>query len=134
MKPVSKNIALWLVVSLIIVALYHLFTQPMSNKGAQESIIYSQFIDIVQADKVEEVLIQGENISGKYKGNQNTFKTYAPSRDSSLVALLQSKGIRIAAKPVDDSPWYMTVLISWFPMILLIGVWLFFMRQMQGGG
>ena len=134
MKPISKNIALWLVISLIIVALYHLFTQPSGTKSTQESIIYSQFIDSVKENKVEDVVIQGDNISGKYKDSKTTFKTYAPARDSGLISLLQEKGINIAVKPADDSPWYMTVLISWFPMILLIGVWLFFMRQMQGGG
>ncbi|MCF8054075.1 MAG: ATP-dependent zinc metalloprotease FtsH [Deltaproteobacteria bacterium] len=134
MKPVSRNIALWLVICLIVVSLYHLFAQPQQTKSKQENIIYSQFIDHVKSGNVVEVTMQGDAIEGKYREGKNTFKTYAPERDAGLVELLQKNGVRIAAKPVDDSPWYMTVLISWFPIILLIGVWLFFMRQMQGGG
>jgi cell division protease FtsH len=65
--------------------------------------------------------------------NGKNFKTYAP-KDTGMIPMLKEKGIRIAVKPADDSPWYMNVLVSWFPMLLLIGVWIFFMRQMQAGG
>ncbi|MDP2725153.1 MAG: ATP-dependent zinc metalloprotease FtsH, partial [Syntrophales bacterium] len=82
--------------------------------------------------QVSEVTIRGENITGNL-GSGKTFKTYAPM-DPELIPLLKEKGVRIVAKPLDDSPWFMTVLVSWFPMILLIGVWIFFMRQMQAGG
>lgn len=119
-------------ISLIVVSLYHLFAQP--PKGKPEVIIYSKFLENVEAGKVEEVTIQGENIEGKFKETTKTFKTHAPPQTLGLVDTLQKNGVRISAKPVDESPWYMTVLISWFPIILLIGVWLFFMRQMQGGG
>lgn len=125
----QKNIALWLVVSLILVFLFHLFTQP---KSAEEGIVYSDFVEYVERGQVLEVTIQGGRVTGKLADGRG-FKTYAP-RDVGLVSLLQKKGVRIAAKPAEDSPWYMTILISWFPMILLIGVWIFFMRQMQGGG
>ena len=129
MNPLQKNIALWLVVSLMFVFVYHLFNQP---KSAQESIIFSDFINYVDKGQVTEVTIQGENITGNLGGGK-TFKTYAPM-DPELIPLLKEKGVRIVAKPLDDSPWFMTVLVSWFPMILLIGVWIFFMRQMQAGG
>lgn len=125
----QKNIALWLVVSLILVFLFHLFNQP---KSAEESIVYSDFVEYVERGQVLEVTIQGEKVMGKLADGRG-FKTYAP-RDVGLVSLLKKKGVRIAARPVEDSPWYMTILISWFPMILLIAVWIFFMRQMQGGG
>ncbi len=129
MNPLQKNIALWLVISLVFVMMYHLFSQP---KVAQTEIIYSEFLNNVEKSQVSEVTIQGENITGKLTNNTN-FKTYAP-KDAGIVALLKEKGVRISARPVDDSPWYMTLLVSWLPMLLLIGVWIFFMRQMQSGG
>jgi len=129
LNPLQKNIALWLVISLIFVMLYHLFSQP---KDSYENIIFSDFITSVENGQVLEVSIQGDNISGKFL-NGKSFKTYAP-KDSGVVPLLKQKGVRIAAKPADDSPWYLTVLVSWFPTILLIAIWIFFMRQMQAGG
>jgi len=129
LNPLQKNIALWLIISLIFVLLYNLFNQP---KNAQDSVIFSDFIAAVEKGQVVEVSIQGENISGKFV-NGKSFKTYAP-KEAGVVPLLKEKGVRIAAKPVEDSPWYMTVLISWFPTILLIAIWIFFMRQMQSGG
>jgi cell division protease FtsH len=129
LNPLQKNIALWLVISLIFVMLYHLFTQP---KESHESIIYSDFIAAVENGQVLEVSVQGDNITGKFL-NGKSFKTYAP-KDSGVVPLLKQKGVRIAAKPADESPWYLNVLVSWFPMILLIAIWIFFMRQMQAGG
>jgi len=129
LNPLQKNIALWLVISLVFVMIYHLFNQP---KIAQMDIIYSDFLSYVDKTQVTEVTIQGDNISGRLTSG-TAFKTYAP-KDASVVALLKEKGVRISAKPADDSPWYMTILVSWLPMLLLIGVWIFFMRQMQGGG
>lgn len=129
MNPLQKNIALWLVISLVFVLLYHMFTQP---RGSQESIVYSEFLGYVDRNQVKEVTIQGENITGKFVDGRG-FKTYMP-KDADLVPTLVEKKIRIAAKPAEESPWYMTILISWFPMLLLIGVWIFFMRQMQSGG
>jgi len=129
LNPLQKNIALWLVISLVFVMVYHLFNQP---KTAQTEIIYSDFLSSVDKGQVAEVTIQGENISGKLTSGA-LFKTYAP-KDAGVILLLKDKGVRISAKPADDSPWYMTLLVSWLPMLLLVGVWIFFMRQMQGGG
>ena len=129
MNPLQKNIALWLIISLIFVLLYNLFNQP---KNSQESVIFSDFIAAVEQGQVVEVSIQGENISGKFL-NGKSFKTYVP-KEAGIVPLLKEKGVRIAAKPADEQAWYMTVLISWFPTILLIAIWIFFMRQMQSGG
>jgi cell division protease FtsH len=109
--------------------IYHLFNQP---KTTQVEIIYSDFLIYVDKAQVTEVTIQGDNISGRLSTGK-AFKTYAP-KDAAVISLLKEKGVRISAKPLDDSPWYMTVLVSWLPMLLLIGVWIFFMRQMQGGG
>jgi cell division protease FtsH len=129
LNSLQKNIALWLVISLVFVLLYHLFNQP---KSAQENIIFSDFISMAEKGQIADVTIQGESVTGKLSNGKN-FKTYAP-KDAGVIPLLKEKGIRIAAKPVDDSPWYMNLLVSWFPMLLLIGVWIFFMRQMQAGG
>ena len=116
-------------ISLVFVLLYHLFNQP---KSTQENIIYSDFVGYTEKGQVVDVTIQGESITGKLNSGKN-FKTYAP-KDAGIITLLKDKGVRIAVKPADDSPWYMNILVSWFPMLLLIGVWIFFMRQMQAGG
>jgi cell division protease FtsH len=129
LNSLQKNIALWLVISLVFVLLYHLFNQP---KSTQENIIYSDFVGYTEKGQVVDVTIQGESITGKLNNGKN-FKTYAP-KDAGIITLLKDKGVRIAVKPADDSPWYMNILVSWFPMLLLIGVWIFFMRQMQAGG
>jgi cell division protease FtsH len=124
-----KNLALWLVVGLIIVVLFNVWNQP---RRAQREISFSEFLYAVENGQVERVTIQGQNIYGQYMDGGD-FRTYAPN-DPQLIPMLREKGISISARPEEDNPWYMTVLISWFPMILLIGVWIFFMRQMQAGG
>lgn len=129
MNSLQKNIALWLVIGLVFVLLYHMFSQP---QNVQENIIFSDFIAYANKGQIKEVTIQGDHITGTFNSGKN-FKTYSPN-DPSLIPLLKDKGVKISAKPVEDSPWYMTILISWFPMLLLIGVWIFFMRQMQSGG
>lgn len=129
LNPLQKNIALWLVISLVFVLLYHLFNQPKNTPG---TLIFSDFVSTVEKGQVTEVTIQGENISGKLADGK-AFKTYMP-KDAQLIQLFREKNVRVSAKPVEDSPWYMNILISWFPMLLLIGIWIFFMRQMQSGG
>jgi len=129
LSPFYKNLALWLVISLMMIMLFNIFnkSEPTAN-----SIAYSEFITSVNNGEIAEVLIKGNSISGNRLDGRK-FKTYSPD-DPELVRALREKGIKISARPPDESPWYMTLLISWFPMILLIGVWIFFMRQMQGGG
>ena len=129
LNPLQKNIALWLVISLVFVLLYHLFNQPKNTPG---TLIFSDFVSTVEKGQVTEVTIQGENITGKLADGK-AFKTYMP-KDAQLIPLFREKNVRVSAKPVEDSPWYMNILISWFPMLLLIGIWIFFMRQMQSGG
>ena len=119
----QKNIVLWLVISLLFVFLYHLFNRPESPR---EDLVFSDFVNRVEGGQVVEVVIQGESITGKLRDGKR-FKTYAP-KDAGIIPLLKEKGVRIAAKPVEESSWYMTILVSWFPMLLLIGVWIFFMR------
>ncbi|BBO71708.1 ATP-dependent zinc metalloprotease FtsH [Desulfosarcina alkanivorans] len=129
MNPFYKNLALWLVITLMMVMLYNLFNQ---QQLAQNDISYSEFLAMVEADRVSEVTIQGQEIRVTDL-NRSHFKIYAP-QDPALIQRLKDKGVTIIAKPPAESPWYMSVLVSWFPMIVLIGVWIFFMRQMQSGG
>lgn len=130
MSPFYKNLALWLVISLMVVLLFNLFHQP---QHASSEATYSQFLAAVQKGEVSQVIIQGDHILGTYNKDGKTFRTFMP-RDSDLIRTLREHGVDIQAKPEEESPWYMTILISWFPMLLLIGVWIFFMRQMQMGG
>ena len=127
MSPFYKNIALWLVISLMFIMLFQIFKQP--QRGST-SISYSDFLSLVETGSVMQVTIQGDNISGV--SSQGPFKTFAP-KDPELIKLLRSKGVKISAKPEEDSSWFQ-VFLSWVPMLLLIGVWIFFMRQMQVGG
>jgi cell division protease FtsH len=124
----QKNIALVLTVALVFLLVWQLFNQP---KTGTKDINYSEMIAFLDKGEIKEVTMQGENITGKLT-NGSAFKTYAP-KDDKLVAQFREKGVNITAKPTEDS-WYMTFLISWLPMILIIGFWIFFMRQMQAGG
>jgi cell division protease FtsH len=127
LNPFYKNLALWLVISLMMVMLFQIFKQPV---GSRISVSYSDFLSMVEGDSVNEVIIQGDNISGV--SAQGPFKTFAP-KDPELIKLLRSKGVKISVKPEEDSPWFQ-VFLAWAPMLLLIGIWIFFMRQMQVGG
>jgi cell division protease FtsH len=125
----SKRIALGLVLALVLFGLFSVFSKQYRH---EPEITFSDFTEAVARGDVQAVVIQGNNIQGKYK-NGGEFKTFAPD-DPELVKSLREKGVKIAAKPENDSPWYMMLLLNWAPMLLLIGVWIFFMRQMQVGG
>ncbi len=131
LSPFYKNIALWLLITLVMIFLFNYFNTS-EHARARATITYSQFLDLVKAGKVSKVTLQGEEISGEQTDGK-AFKSYSPS-DPDLVKLLQAKKVEITAKPKDDSPWYTTLLISWLPMLVLVGIWIFFMRQMQSGG
>lgn len=110
--------------------LFHLFNQP---KSQQKEISYSTFRQEVDQGQVKSVALQGNRIRGTYVDGTGTFKTIAPS-DQNLVAALMKQKVEIQVLPEDDNPWYLTALISWLPMIFLIAIFVFFMRQMQAGG
>ena len=129
MNPFYKNLALWLVILLMITMLYSMFN---TQRVGETSINYSEFLSRVDAGAVSQVLIQGQEISGT-DINGTKFRVYAPS-DPDLTKTLKEKNVVISARPPSESPWYVSVLVSWFPMIVLIGIWVFFMRQMQSGG
>jgi cell division protease FtsH len=129
LNPFYKNLALWLVIMLMMVMLYNLFSK---QHMAETSISYTDFLAMVDDERVEQVVIQGQELFvTDIDGNR--LKVFAPE-DSDLIKILRQKGVIISAKPPSENPWYMSVLVSWFPMIVLIGVWIFFMRQMQAGG
>ncbi len=129
MNPFYKNISLWLVIILMMIMLYNIFNQ---QQVADTNIGYSEFLSMVEGERVDNVVIQGQELFVTDL-NQSRFKVYAP-QDSDLIGFLRQKGVAIKAKPPAEAPWFMSVLVSWLPMIVLIGVWIFFMRQMQGGG
>jgi len=120
---------MWLVIGLTMILLFNLFNKPPVSVVEMS---YSDFLSSVEAGSVRKVVIQGNEITGTSEGGGN-FKTIAPN-DSELIQTLRKAGVNIQAKPQDETPWYITILVSWFPMLLLIGVWIFFMRQMQVGG
>ncbi len=130
MNTFYKNLSLWLVIGLIIIFLVNLFNKPQTNI---QEITYSEFLEYVDKGQVKKVVIQNEKVEGTFI-NQKPFKTAIPVNDQQLLQKLKARDVTIQIKPVEESPWYITLLISWFPMLLLIGVWIFFMRQMQGGG
>lgn len=129
MNAFYKNIALWLVIMLMMIMLYNLFNQ---QRMPETTVGYSEFLAMVDDERVAEVVIQGQELFIT-DINRRNFEVFAP-QDVDLIKILRQKGVSISAKPPSDTPWYMSVLVSWFPMILLIGVWIFFMRQMQSGG
>ena len=127
-----KNLIMWVIIVLLSVGLFNMFQDPNKIDSQKNSLPFSKFLNEVEAGRVVEVQIQGNNISGVL-ADGNTFKTYSPNYPE-LVDKLSSKGVSIVASPKEDKmPSLLGILLSWFPMLLLIGVWIFFMRQMQGG-
>ncbi|GAU07708.1 ATP-dependent zinc metalloprotease FtsH [Desulfoplanes formicivorans] len=129
MNSFSKNLLLWAAISLVMVVLFNLFNQPQAPKF---KLTYTEFLAKVKSGEVMSVKIQGPKIAGRLISDQ-MFSTYAPD-DPQLVDTLVKNNVQVEAQPQEEAPWYMTIFVSWFPMLLLIGVWIFFMRQMQGGG
>lgn len=128
MNPFYKNLALWLVIGLMMLMLLNVFHQTDTGR---ENIGYSEFWNMVENGNVMSVTKKGQNIAGR--STQGDFKTYAPAEDPELMPLLRSSGVKFVEEPQEDSPWFQ-IFLSMFPVLLLIGVWVFFMRQMQSGG
>jgi cell division protease FtsH len=126
-----KNVILWVVIAVVLMSVFNNF----GTRGTQQNstLSYSQFIDAVKAGQVQEVILDDQNgIKGRLQGG-NQFTSHAPN-DPHLVDDLLENGVQIKARPAENESMLMQIFISWFPMVLLIGVWIFFMRQMQGGG
>ncbi len=127
MNSSYKKLALLLVISLMVIMLFRVFQLPQNSSV---SVSYSDFLSMVESESVIQVTIQGDKISGV--SVQGPFETLTP-KDPELITLMRSKGVKISAKPEEPSSWF-RVLLAWVPMLLLVGVWVFFMRQMQMGG
>ena len=129
MNNFLRHLSLWVVIALVMILLYNLFSvrpQQITELG------YSDFLSRVEDGSVQDVMLKGKVITGTLDDGKH-FKSYAAD-DPNLVSFLRGKDVKINAGPSMQSPWYVTILVSWFPMLLLIGVWIFFMRQMQAGG
>ena len=132
MNPNYRNLALWAIIAVLLIALFNLFQTPQ-QRGASSEIAYSEFLTAVDAGRVKSVTIAGDRISGTYSDSSSTFQTYSPG-DPSLVNRLEEKNVTINARPeTDGSTSIFSMLLGWLPMILILGVWIFFMRQMQSG-
>jgi len=126
-----RNFALWVIIVLLLLALFTLFQNP-GQRASSQDISFSQLLSEVDANHVRDVVIQGPEIHGTFT-NGSSFQTYAPS-DPTLVKRLYDGKVQITAKPPGDNvPWFVSLLVSWLPFIALIGVWIFLSRQMQGG-
>jgi len=127
-----RNFAIWVIIAVLLVGLFQLFQKPTETKAANE-ISYSEFLSAVETKSIDEVTIQGDRLTGTYRNGGNSFSTFAPA-DPNLVEKLQSGGVKIKARPTEeDVPSIFSVLLSWFPILLLIAVWFYLMRQMQSG-
>ena len=121
---------MWLVIGLTMILLFNLFNKPQSTIT---SLTYSEFIASVDNKAINRVAISGDVISGTLQDGK-PFQTIYPLADRELIPILRQAGVDINVKEANQDSWFMTIFVSWFPMLLLIGVWIFFMRQMQGGG
>ncbi len=128
MNSLLKNLIIWLFISIAMIALFNMFNKP--NIGVKK-ITYSNFLSKVKNDEVVAVRIEDQKITGITIDNKR-FVTYAPN-DPKLIDILTSHEVQVEVKPKEENPWYVNLLLSWLPMLLLIGIWIFFMRQMQGG-
>ncbi|HYC53364.1 MAG TPA: ATP-dependent zinc metalloprotease FtsH [Candidatus Binatia bacterium] len=128
MNQFSRNLALWLVLGLMVVLLFNMF---QAQQIRDQEISYSDLIAEVDAGKVRNVTVQGELIRGQLSDDRD-FRSYGPSEDA--IKRFIDKKIPFSVKPEAEDPWYVIMLVQWFPMLLLVGVWIFFMRQMQMGG
>jgi cell division protease FtsH len=128
-NPFNRGIFVWLFIILLILFLFNIYHKP---KKQSDNMAFSDFVDSVAANQVSSVMVQGKNVSGVMKDGRD-FKTYTPD-DPELMKLLREHRVKIQAKADDDSGMWQSIFVSWFPMLILIGVWIFFMRQMQAGG
>ncbi len=131
MNDVAKNLILWVVIAVVLLSVFQSF---QGREASGRNMIYSDFLQQVESGQVSEVLIEGQNITGKLANGQ-TFKTYSPeTNNSALIGDLVKSGVKIVSRPPEQPSLLTHMFISWFPFIVLIGLWIFFMRQMQGGG
>jgi len=128
LNDMAKNIILWVIIAIVLMSVFNNFSPRQARTPQTE---YSQFIADVKQNQVSKVIIDGRTIRGQ-KENGEKFTTYSPG-DPGLIGDLLDHHVAIEARPPEETSLLMQMFISWFPMLLLIGVWIFFMRQMQGG-
>ncbi|MEW6162616.1 MAG: ATP-dependent zinc metalloprotease FtsH [Nitrospirota bacterium] len=126
---IYRSLFVWLFIGVMIILLFNLFSAP---KKVGEEVIFSEFMTRLEAGEVEEVVIKDSHITGQLKDGKR-FKTYAPAYPD-LVKVLRSQNVKITVKPTEQNPWYWNLFFSWGPIIFLVVIWIFFMRQMQAGG
>ncbi|MEE9491839.1 MAG: ATP-dependent zinc metalloprotease FtsH [Gammaproteobacteria bacterium] len=129
MNDMAKNIMLWVVIAIVLMSVFNNFGPPAPRA---QSLPYSDFINSVKNSRVQSVVIDGRIVRGQYSTGE-TFSSYTPD-DPKMIDDLLANGVEVRAKAPEQESLLMQIFISWFPMLLLIGVWIFFMRQMQGGG
>jgi cell division protease FtsH len=125
-----KNLAIWLVIGIVLMTVFNQFNQRQATQGMVE---YSEFLEEVKAGRITKVEIQGRSLNAQTADGKR-ITSYAPPQDIWLVSDLLKSNVKVVAKPEEEQSFLMSIFVSWFPMLLLIGVWIFFMRQMQGGG
>ena len=130
MRNFYRNLTIWLIIALVMIFLFNFVNTPR-HKGTE--ISYTDFINMVEKGQITEVTIEGKEIRGILADKHELFYTYIPEGDNEIIPLLRRAGVRINVRPHQENPWYLSLLVSWLPMLLLIGVWIFFMRQMQAG-
>jgi len=131
MNNMGRNIIIWLIFGAALLALFNLFQSPSSNTPGSQ-LAYSDFIAEVESQQVVEVVIDGRNLKGTAKNGRVVTSVMPEGTD--VVEVLDANDVRIIASPEDSGmPSFLSILLSWFPMLLFIGIWVFFMRQMQGG-
>ena len=130
MNQVYKNLTLWMVIGLIVILPFTLFQG--TRQSGQEQPNFSDFLKAVEQGRVDSVVIRGNLVTYALKDGGATQKTYVVD-DPDLVKTLRDHGVKIAVRPHDSNPWYV-MFLPWVPMLLFIGLWIFFMRQMQGVG
>lgn len=130
MNTFYKNLSMWLVIGMSMILLFNLFNQP---QGQTTSLSYSQFVTAVENNEIANVQISNDVVSGTMQNGQ-AFRSIYPVNDDEMISILRQNGVNISVKEVQKDSFLMSIFVSWFPMLLLIGVWVFFMRQMQMGG
>ncbi|MEK7438616.1 MAG: ATP-dependent metallopeptidase FtsH/Yme1/Tma family protein, partial [Pseudomonadota bacterium] len=129
MNNMFKNLVIWLVIGMVLMTVFNQFNPRQISQAAMD---YSQFYEEVKSGRIAEVVIEGRNLKAKTTDGK-AITSYSPG-DIWLISDLLKYGVKVKAKPEEEPSLLMNIFVSWFPMLLLIGVWVFFMRQMQGGG
>ncbi len=131
MAPFGRNLALWIIIALLALALFNYLFRVFHQERRRGAVVFPVHVR-VENGQIRNVTIEGNNITGNRNGG-GQFSTYAPN-DPNLIDTLRERSVGIDAKPKEEGSTLFTIFVSWFPMLLLIGIWIFFMRQMQGGG